>query len=69
MDVIKSELHRAAKEWNVHRIWPSSNVQSPAGKPDVMYFIPESVDAQDYVTPVDMDEIEIVEDYGGSVVF
>ena len=44
-------------------------MQSPAGKPDVMYFIPESVDAQDYVTPVDMDEIEIVEDYGGSVVF
>lgn len=27
-----------------------------------MYFIPESVDAQDYVTPVDMDEIEIAED-------
>ena len=62
MDVIQSELHRAAKEWNIHRIRPSSNVESPAGKPDVMYFIPESVDAQDYVTPVDMDEIEIAED-------
>ena len=62
MDVIQSELHRAAKEWNIHRIRPSSNVESPAGKPDVMYFIPESVDAQDYVTPVDMDQIEIAED-------
>ena len=62
MDVIQSELHRAAKEWNIHRIRPSSNVESPAGKPDVMYFIPESVDAQDYVTPVDVDEIEIAED-------
>lgn len=62
MDVIQNELHRAAKEWNVHRIRPSSNVESPAGKPDVLYFVPGSVNAQDYLIPVDMDEIEIAED-------
>ena len=61
MDVIQSELHRAAQEWNVHRIRPSGNQESPSGKPDVLYFVPASVDSQDYVTPVDIDEIEIAE--------
>lgn len=62
MDVIQSELHRAALEWNVHRIRPSNNVESPPGKPDVLYFVPASAESQDYMTPVDIDEIEIAED-------
>ena len=35
---------------------------APSGKPDVLYFVPESVATQDYSSPVDMDEIEIAED-------
>ena len=62
MDVLQGELHRAAEEWNVHRIRPSNNVESPSGKPDVLYFVRELVHAQDYMTPVDMDEIQIAED-------
>ncbi|XP_022780830.1 uncharacterized protein LOC111322059, partial [Stylophora pistillata] len=62
MDVIQSELHRAALEWNVHRIRPYSNVESPSGKPDVLYFVPASAESQDYMTPVDIDEIEIAQD-------
>ena len=62
MDVIQSELHRAALEWNVHRIRPSSNVESPWGKPDVLNFVPASAESQDCMTPVDIDEIEIAED-------
>ncbi|XP_068750938.1 uncharacterized protein [Montipora capricornis] len=62
MDIIQSELHRAAEEWNVHRIRPSSNVESPSGKPDILYFVPGLVNSQDYVIPIDLDEIEIAED-------
>ena len=42
--------------------WPSSNVESPLGKPDVLYFVPVSAESQDYMTPVDIDEIKIAED-------
>ena len=62
MDVIQTELHRVAQEWNLHRIRPSIHAECPSGKPDVLYFVPESVAAQDYSNPVDMDEIEIAED-------
>lgn len=55
-------LHKAALEWNVHRIRPSSNVESPLGKPDVLYFVPASAESQDYMTPVDIDKVEIAED-------
>ena len=44
------------------RIRPSSNVESPLGKPDVLYFVPASAESQDYMTPVDIDEIKIAED-------
>ena len=62
MDVIQSELNRAALQWNVHRIPPSSNVESPSGKPDVLYFVPASAESQDYMTTVDIDKAEIAED-------
>ena len=62
MDVIQSELHRAALECNVHRIRPSSTVEFPPGKPDVPCFVPASTESQDYMTPDDIDEIEIAED-------
>lgn len=55
------ELHRAALEWNIHKIRPSTNLESPSGKPDVLYFLPELVNAQDYSTLVETDEIDIAE--------
>lgn len=61
MDLIQMELHRAALEWNIHKIRPSTNLESPSGKPDVLYFLPELVNAQDYSTLVDTDEINIAE--------
>ena len=62
MDLIQRELHQVALEWNVHRIRLSSNLESPCGKPDINYFIPESVGAQDYNTSVDTIDIAIAED-------
>ena len=62
MDLIQSELHSVALEWNVHRIRPSTNLESPSGKPDVLYFLPTFLGVQDYCTPVHLEEIEIAED-------
>lgn len=61
MDLIQDELNRIVLEWNLHRIQPSTNLESPSGKPDILYFLPELKDAQDYSTPIDVEEIEIAE--------
>ena len=37
-------------------------MESPSGKPDVPYFVPASAESQDYMTPVDIDEVEIAKD-------
>ena len=37
MDVIQNELHRVARNWNIHRIRPSNNSESPPGRR--MFFI------------------------------
>lgn len=62
MDLMQEELHRVVLEWNIHRIRPSTNLESPSGKPDILYFLPELKGAQGYSTPIDVDEIEIAED-------
>ena len=62
MDVIQNELNRVAQNWNVHRIRPSSNAESPPGRSDVLYFVPESLDTRHYITPVNGDEIEIADE-------
>jgi len=62
IDVLQIELHRVAQEWNLHRIRPSNNAECPSGKPDVLLIVPETVDAQDYSCPFEMDEFEIAEE-------
>lgn len=61
-DVLQLELHRVAQEWNLHRIRPSNNAECPSGKPDALFFVPETVGAQDYSCPFEMDEFEIAEE-------
>lgn len=39
MPVIRNELQRTARFWNSHRIRPSTNQESPPGKPDILYFL------------------------------
>lgn len=36
--LIQEELNRVAQHWNLHRIRPSLNQESPPGRPDVLYF-------------------------------
>ena len=59
---MQKELHRVVLDWNFYRIRPSTTLESPSGKPDILYFIPDLKGAQDYSTLVDADEIEIGED-------
>ena len=61
MDVLRKELHQVAKEWNVHRIRPSSNDESPPGKPDVLYSIPATTNTRSYIIAVQDDDLEVAE--------
>lgn len=59
MDLIQKELDRTARHWNLHRIRPSTNAESPPGRPDVLYFNPETNNTRDYVIPVDQEDLNI----------
>ena len=62
MDVLRNELHQVAKLWNLHRIRPSANNESPPGRPDLLYFVPQATDTINYATPVDEDDLDVSED-------
>ena len=57
------ELHKLAWLWNMHRIRPSANLESPAGRPHCLYFIPQSTHTCDYLTQVGIDEVDIAEEH------
>ena len=59
--VLKEELHKTARLWNLHKIRPSSNEESPAGRPDVLYHLPEVSGARNYSIEVDDDDLQIAE--------
>lgn len=62
MHILRDELYRAAKLWNVHNIRPSSNPESPPGRPDILFFMPETMGSHDYKIPVSLDDIELAEE-------
>ena len=57
--LIQAELNRVARHWNLHKVRPSSNNESPPGRPDVLLFLPQLINTADYKTPAPSDEIEI----------
>ena len=74
MDLIQTELATVAHEWNTHRIRTSSD--SPGGIPDALYFLAISVcvvnslnnycfsvDTNDYICPVDVENLKAAEEY------
>ena len=61
MPLIREELHKFAMQWNLHKIRPSRNIESPSGRPDLLYFIPENTGARDLMIPVLLDDIENAE--------
>ena len=62
VNILRDELHRAARLWNVHKIRPSTNVESPSGRPNVLFFLPEVSESRNYITDVDLDELELADE-------
>ena len=62
MNILRDELQRVARLWNAHRIRPSTNVESPCGRPDVLFFLPEVADTRNFITDVGLDELELAEE-------
>lgn len=46
--ILQDELHGAARFGNVHRIRPSSNPESPPGRPDILYFLSDITETQEF---------------------
>lgn len=61
MPLLRNELQNFAEQWNLHRIRPSTNAESPGGRPDILYFVPEINGARNLITPIALDDIEIAE--------
>ena len=60
MGVLQNELQSVVKEWNTHIIHTKKVLDSPSGKPDVMYTMPELYDTHSYhfdLVNVDFEEI------------
>lgn len=62
MPLIQEELDRVAVHWNLHKIRPSSNEESPSGRPDVLYFLPELSGSRSRSQEINMDDIEDIQD-------
>ena len=62
MDLIREELNRAARLWNNHRIRPSTKFsKSPAGRPDLLYSLPEISGTTDLIIKVENADIDVCE--------
>ena len=60
--LIQGELDRVTLHWNLHKIRPSSNEESPSGRPDVLYFLPELSGSSSRGHDINMDDIEDIQD-------
>lgn len=63
MPVLREELYTVMKLWNTHRIRPSSNRESPPGRPDVLYSVPELTDTEEYLVKVPSIDITAAESF------
>ena len=48
IQTIRTELRRTTDEWNSHKIRPNRNNETIAGKPDILYFAPDTESAAQY---------------------
>ena len=62
MNILRDELQRAARLWNAHRIRPSTNLESHSGQPDVLFFLPEVSNTRNFISNVDLEELELAEE-------
>ena len=62
MDLIRDELHRFARLWDNHQIRPSINCESPSGRPDLLYYLPEVSATHNFLVPFDKDDVILCEE-------
>ncbi|XP_068697380.1 uncharacterized protein [Montipora foliosa] len=62
LPVIRNELHKVAVLWNLHKIRPSTNAESPGGRPDMLFFFPECTGGEDLKEFVDLDDVDVAEE-------
>lgn len=62
MGIIRYDLQRLARHWNTHKIRPVRNTESPNGKPDVLFFLPQLSGTVDYKCIVDLDDLDVAEE-------
>ena len=60
--LLQSDLDDTTTTWNRHFIRPSRNAHSPSGRPDVMYYMPESYGTVDYLCPMSDEHIQACQD-------
>lgn len=62
LPLLREELERVAKHWNLHKIRPSYNETSPRGWPDTIYFLPDATNTISYIHNVPMEDLEVAKD-------
>ncbi|KAJ7388158.1 hypothetical protein OS493_039510 [Desmophyllum pertusum] len=62
LPLLRAELQRVAQHWNLHKIRPSRNEDTPAGQPDVLYFLPEADGKESYLNEVAIEEVDVAMD-------
>ena len=61
--VLQHELDEIKSLWNSHRIYHIRNSNTLGGRPDVLYFTPESSRVTDCKFPLDIHDVNIAMDY------
>lgn len=60
LKLLRYELQNIVTWWNTHHIRQSRNVSSPAGKPDIMFHMPELYGTMSYLMPLDPNSLDII---------
>ena len=61
MPVIPEELHTFAIQWNLQKIRPSRIEESPSGRPDLLYHIPDLTGSRDLMASISLIDKEMAE--------
>lgn len=61
--LLRLEVCTVMTLWNTHSIRRSTNAQSPSGKPDIMFYLPELYETRSYLIPTDIESLNILSDY------
>ncbi|XP_057690895.1 uncharacterized protein LOC130920720 [Corythoichthys intestinalis] len=61
-NTIQEELNEVVSAWNNHRIRSTNNPRAPAGRPSIMYAVPNLYGAQNFLRPVDLNKVQLCQE-------